>query len=72
MLKVILEYHAKALEAINKGVALSEITGLPVLQRIARMKEIDDKKAVPELKRLVGMINDDMNSLITKWETENA
>ncbi len=72
MLKVILEYHAKALEAINKGVTLAEITGLPVLQRIARMKEIDDKKAVPELKRLVGMINDDMNSLISKWETENA
>ncbi|RJQ41931.1 MAG: V-type ATP synthase subunit A [Anaerolineaceae bacterium] len=72
MLKVILNYHQKAQSALNVGIDLSEITNLAVLQRIARMKEIPIEKSVPELKRLVGKINDAFDSLIANWETENA
>jgi hypothetical protein len=36
------------------------------------MKEIDDQKSVPEIKRLIGKIDDAMNGLISNWETENA
>ena len=72
MLKVILEYHKKAQEALSRGIELTEITDLPVLQRIGRMKEIEVEKSVPELKRLLGKIDDAFNTLISNWETENA
>lgn len=72
MLKAILEYHKRAQEALEAGIELSAITDLTVLQRIARMKEIDDQKSVPEIKRLIGKIDDAMNGLISNWETENA
>ena len=72
MLKAILEYHKKAQEALEAGIELGAITDLPVLQRIARMKEINVEKSVPEIKRLIGKIDDAMNSLISNWETENA
>jgi V/A-type H+-transporting ATPase subunit A len=72
MLKAILEYHQKTQEALNMGIELSQFTDLPVLQRIARMKEIDVNKAVPEIKRLIGKIDDSFNNLISNWETENA
>lgn len=72
MLKAILEYHLKAQEALNAGIELSEFSDLPILQRIARMKEIDVDKSTPEIKRLIGKIDDTFNSLISSWETENA
>jgi V/A-type H+-transporting ATPase subunit A len=72
MLKALLEYHKRAQEALEAGIELSAITDLTVLQRIARMKEIDDQKSVPEIKRLIGKIDDAMNGLISNWETENA
>ncbi len=72
MLKAILEYHQKAQEALNMGIELSQFTDLAVVQRIARMKEIDVQKATPEIKRLIGKIDDAFNNLISNWETENA
>ena len=72
MLKVILTYHQRAQSALDKGIDLSEITNLTVLQRIARMKEIPLEKSVPELKRLAGKINDAFDSLVSNWEAENA
>jgi len=72
MLKVILTFHQRAQSALDKGIDLSEITNLTVLQRIARMKEIPLEKSVPELKRLVGKINDVFDSLVSNWEAENA
>ncbi len=72
MLKVILTYHQRAQSALDKGIDLSEITNLTVLQRIARMKEIPLEKSVPELKRLAGKINDVFDSLVSNWEAENV
>jgi V/A-type H+-transporting ATPase subunit A len=72
MLKAILEYHLKAQEALKAGVELANFSDLPVLQRIARMKEIDVNKSTPEIKRLIGKIDDAFNSLISNWETENG
>jgi V/A-type H+-transporting ATPase subunit A len=72
MLKVILTYHQRAQSALDKGIDLSEITNLTVLQRIARMKEIPLEKSVPELKRLTGKINDAFDSLVSNWEAENV
>ncbi|NMB61061.1 MAG: V-type ATP synthase subunit A [Chloroflexi bacterium] len=72
MLKAILEYHLKAQEALKAGVELADFSDLPVLQRIARMKEIDENKSTPEIKRLIGKIDDAFDSLISNWETENG
>ena len=56
MLNVIITFHQSSMEAIRRGVALSQITELPLKARISRMKEIANDKAVDELKSLAGEI----------------
>jgi len=51
MLKIILTFHKKALEAIEKNVALKDITSLPVKNKIAKNKMIpeDDLKQFADI-----------------------
>ncbi|MDP1808738.1 MAG: V-type ATP synthase subunit A [Actinomycetota bacterium] len=56
MLNVIITFHQSSMEAIRRGVTLSQITELPLKARISRMKEIANDKAVDELKSLAGEI----------------
>ncbi len=44
MLKTILHFHNRALEALEKGIRIRDIINLPVREEIARMKYIDDDK----------------------------
>src|SRR3990172_1269600 len=56
MLNVIIAFHQASMEAIRRGVTLSQITELRLKTRISRMKEIANDKAVEELKGLAGEI----------------
>lgn len=44
MLKIIMEFYRKALSALEKGVKYDDLTSLPVLDEIAKMKYIPEKK----------------------------
>jgi V/A-type H+-transporting ATPase subunit A len=50
MLKTILDFNDKALEAVNKGVKVNKIAGIEVKEKIARMKYIKDiEKEIQEI-----------------------
>ena len=72
MLKVILFFHETAQEALHNGVALVEIENAVVLQRIARMKEIEPSRAVERLHFLIDEIETEMIRMQDKMETPNA
>ncbi len=65
MLENILHFYHKGLDALSKSVYLNEILDLPVRERIARMKEIDND--TPDAVREVRTeINAQLNELIEK------
>lgn len=55
MLKAILTFHQKGLEALERGVDLKAILALPIKEKIARAKFVEEKK-MADLEKLVGEI----------------
>jgi V/A-type H+-transporting ATPase subunit A len=53
MLKAILAFHRQTEAAMEAGVELERITGLPVVAEIARMKEIETDQAVEQIQALM-------------------
>ncbi len=60
MLKVILTFHDRTSEAMNRGVALNKILKLPLKPEIGRMKELAD---VGKIKDLIGEIDKNIAAL---------
>jgi V/A-type H+-transporting ATPase subunit A len=60
MLKVILTFYDRSIEAMNRGVALNKILKLPLKQEIGRMKELAD---IDKIKGLVGDIDKNVDAL---------
>jgi V/A-type H+-transporting ATPase subunit A len=60
MLKVILTFYDRSIEAMNRGVALNKILKLPLKQEIGRMKELAD---INKIKDLVGDIDKNVDAL---------
>ena len=56
MLKAILAFYHGLVDALGKGVALSNVVKLPVLSEIARMKEIPRENAEREIAALIERI----------------
>jgi V/A-type H+-transporting ATPase subunit A len=59
MSKAIIEYYKRAREDIARGVSLEEIRGMPVKQKIARMKEssgtAEIESIIAEISRKTGI-----------------
>ena len=55
MLKIILTFHQKGLEALDRGVELKKILTLPIKEKIAKAKFVEEKK-MGDLEKLVGEI----------------
>jgi V/A-type H+-transporting ATPase subunit A len=53
MLNVIMDFHHHTQSALKAGVSLPEVTGLPVVADIARMKELPIARAEEEIRGLV-------------------
>ncbi|NLW42932.1 MAG: V-type ATP synthase subunit A, partial [Tissierellia bacterium] len=66
MLKSILEFYHESLKALDKRVYLSEIKNLPVRERIARMKYIENEVAVDEINEIRQEIINEITQLIDK------
>jgi V/A-type H+-transporting ATPase subunit A len=66
MLKSILEFYHESLKALDKKVYLNEIKDLPVRERIARMKYIENEEAVDEINEIRKEIIDEITQLIDK------
>ena len=64
MMKIILEFHRKASEALKAGVSLQKIRELPVRVRISRMKEVPPNEFGKTYDEIMNEINTSFNSLI--------
>lgn len=56
MLHTILEFHRRALSALEAGISLERLTALPVVAEIARMKELPAGEAEEKLKAMITKI----------------
>jgi V/A-type H+-transporting ATPase subunit A len=56
MLRAILEFHHRAISALDKGILLERILALPVISKIAHMRRWPPAAAAEESQRLVGEI----------------
>ena len=54
MLKLLLEFHNKAVSALNKNIPLEKISSLPFIQELGRIKSIPVLESVPKIKNLLG------------------
>lgn len=72
MMKVILHFHEMAQDALQKGVSLQDLEKTQVMQKIARMKELNLDNAVQRLHYLVDEIDNELNRLSEKMENVNA
>lgn len=53
MLKAIMDFYHRTQAALETGMALEQVTGLPIVAEIARMKEIQTDQAVEQIKGLM-------------------
>jgi vacuolar-type H+-ATPase catalytic subunit A/Vma1 len=60
MLKVIMTYYAQMNDAMNRGVTLKQIQGLPFRTGIGRMKDIGN---IDDLKKMIGEISTGLTAL---------
>lgn len=70
MLKTILMFYEKGVEAINKGVQISDIVKLPIMDEIARMKTIPENEAEAKIKEIHQKLSTQFDTLIEKTAAE--
>ncbi len=66
MMKTILRFYHRGLEALKRGVSVDEIKNLKVRARIARMKEIPNKDYEPVFKKLWDEIDKEFEKLLSR------
>jgi V/A-type H+-transporting ATPase subunit A len=63
MLKTVITFHQRAQEALQGGISLEQITSLPVILDIARMKNLSGDKVLEKLLCLVNAVQSSFNEL---------
>ncbi len=66
MMKTILKFYQRGLEALKRGISVDEIKNLKVRARIARMKEIPNKDYEPIFKELWNEIDKEFEKLLSR------
>jgi len=64
MLKLVLKFYEKSLEAVNRGVSIEEVKKLPIKDEIAGMKRITPEKFQKEYKAMEGRLEKQFLELI--------
>lgn len=57
MLKTVMIFHRKTMAAVEKGIALERITTLPVVDEIARLKQLPADRAVERTKEVLERVS---------------
>jgi V/A-type H+-transporting ATPase subunit A len=63
MLKTIIIYHQRAQAALQEGISLEQVTGIPVMVEIARMKNLPDDNVLEVLQSLVERVHANFDEL---------
>jgi V/A-type H+-transporting ATPase subunit A len=66
MLKLILSYYYKAMDAIKEGVDLNKLFNLPVRERIGRAKYVPQKNVDEEFLKIEKELAEQMEALVSK------
>lgn len=64
MLKAILRFHEKAIDALDLGAQLKAVTSLKVREEIARMKELPEKDAQKRIEAIMGEIDSQFEKVV--------
>jgi V/A-type H+/Na+-transporting ATPase subunit A len=56
MLKALMTFHQKTMAAVGQGLLVERLSGLPVVEELARMKEIPAARAVAEIEAILGRV----------------
>jgi V/A-type H+-transporting ATPase subunit A len=56
MLKVIMDFHRRTQSSLKEGVPLEQVTALPVISDIARMKEIEIEESEDEIRGIMDRV----------------
>jgi V/A-type H+-transporting ATPase subunit A len=64
MLKAIMKFHSRAVQALELGVLLKEIKQLEVRNEIARMKEINEGQFPEKIKKVYGKIDSEFDRIV--------
>jgi len=65
MLKNIMHFYKRAMEAIEKGMQAKAIAGMKVVEKIARMKEIPESR-MGDIQGIIKEIDSDFGSALKK------
>lgn len=63
MMKLILDFNDKSVEAVRKGADVEEISGLPVREKIGRFKYVPEEKTDTEFEKISVEISSEINRL---------
>ncbi|MDE6540010.1 MAG: V-type ATP synthase subunit A, partial [Ruminococcus sp.] len=66
MMKLILMFNDKAVEAVQKGADVEEISGLPVRERIGRFKYVSEEKTGEEFEKISLEISSTINQIVSR------
>jgi len=68
LLKLIMDFYDKAYILVRHGVPIDEITSLPSVYEIMRVKE--DERGIEAIKELYNIVMNDLEKIIKKYEME--
>jgi V/A-type H+-transporting ATPase subunit A len=63
MLKVMLKFYDRALDAVNEGISAKQITDLEVKDDLARLKYVPEDELSEAIKEVEGKIEEQIQSL---------
>ncbi len=65
MLKVIMEFYRRGMEAIGKGVSVKKIIQFKVRELIARLKEVKDEEIDDAIKKIMEVMDEEFKSVLS-------
>lgn len=68
MMKLILNFNDKAIEAVAKGADIEEVSGLAVREKIGRFKYVPEEKTDAEFEKISVEIESELNQLLSREE----
>ncbi len=68
MMKLILNFNDKAIEAVAKGADIEEVSGLAVREKIGRFKYVPEEETDAEFEKISVEIESELNQLLSREE----
>lgn len=64
MLKIIMRFHELGMDALKRGASMKDVFALPVRERIARMRYLEEKE-IKQIDQIEDTIKSEMNDLVS-------